>query len=467
MLENTYRMAGEVTIPDEKRDEFNRRVLRILDRGGIRKTHRMQVGNHEITVLVPATPDENGIVSFNYSIFEKMEREVATFNTITGELIAPDRGYSEYAIVVSAIMVLQEAYSSTPCFFTHEGKPEQIKVCIAIIDDLLGETIHLHYRPDVWKLYSFFHESNEYDDIDIFEAYRLCNAKSIEQIIMVICLLEENIELTDEVGGMCRAEMQNAKNKDKREYLYRLFLKHPDETSFEEWLSELLSSDLETRLKLSEASDDYGEIAEISTHFYSQVVAKIYSTARGEDFWQVWDRIGQNCYDDIIHEDEKYSIILDDDHLSFKLREAIQRDTDDEMLEWWDGQNLQLSDEMTRNIDLWKNMFTNITIPSQLDAEQLLGDILYEMSDCWDCRYVDKAFVDEFLEDIDASDYRKILLVLWEQLNEGVELFPELTRKQAIYWVLRRTRNSFFRICIAAYVSLMGNKTQRKRLFGV
>lgn len=38
MYENLYKMAGNVAIPEEKREEFNQHVLQILYKGGIRKT---------------------------------------------------------------------------------------------------------------------------------------------------------------------------------------------------------------------------------------------------------------------------------------------------------------------------------------------------------------------------------------------------------------------------------------------
>lgn len=38
MCDDLYKMATNVVIPEDKREEFNRHIMQILYRGGIRKT---------------------------------------------------------------------------------------------------------------------------------------------------------------------------------------------------------------------------------------------------------------------------------------------------------------------------------------------------------------------------------------------------------------------------------------------
>ena len=115
MYENLYKMAGNVAIPEEKREEFNQHVLQILYKGGIRKTEQVELDGKSVTVVGRPVPDQQGIVSFDYSIFEKKKRETATYNTNTGKLIIPDKGYREFGLVMSLIMTMQEAYSKGQC----------------------------------------------------------------------------------------------------------------------------------------------------------------------------------------------------------------------------------------------------------------------------------------------------------------------------------------------------------------
>ena len=70
-----YRLAGTFTISEEKRNEFNLLALELLNRCGIRLLKDITVAGNTITVISHISPDSNGIVSFNYSIFEHRKRD--------------------------------------------------------------------------------------------------------------------------------------------------------------------------------------------------------------------------------------------------------------------------------------------------------------------------------------------------------------------------------------------------------
>ena len=101
-----------VFIPKERKTEFIQDVLSVLYRGGIRRTEEIVLVGKPLTVVRRAQPDENGIVSFNYSIFEKQKRSIGTFNTKFCTLDVSDRGYMEYGVVVNLLMVLQQTCSA-------------------------------------------------------------------------------------------------------------------------------------------------------------------------------------------------------------------------------------------------------------------------------------------------------------------------------------------------------------------
>ena len=114
--DDKYKIVGTISIPEEKREEFNRNVEKVLDVFGIRQTEKRMVGDREITVLKKPEADEDGIVRFNYSMFEKRVREGDSYNTKTCQLICPDRGWDEFGVAMNSILIMQEAYSETPCF---------------------------------------------------------------------------------------------------------------------------------------------------------------------------------------------------------------------------------------------------------------------------------------------------------------------------------------------------------------
>lgn len=109
MSDNRYKITGNVVIPQEKKEEFNQYIMQILYKGGIRKTEKMELGGKEVTVVSRPVPDSQGIVSFDYPIFEKRKMETATYDTGTCELIAPDRGYQEFGLVMNTIIVMQSS----------------------------------------------------------------------------------------------------------------------------------------------------------------------------------------------------------------------------------------------------------------------------------------------------------------------------------------------------------------------
>ena len=141
MKDNLYQLAGTVSVPAERRAAFIQDVLAVLYRGGIRKTEEIVLDGKTLTVVSRALPDENGIVSFDYSIFEKQKRDIGTFDTKTCTLDVSDRGYMEYGVVVNLLMVLQQFYSAEPCCLTREGKPAEVSAYLATLETLLGKRL--------------------------------------------------------------------------------------------------------------------------------------------------------------------------------------------------------------------------------------------------------------------------------------------------------------------------------------
>lgn len=84
----------------------------------------------------------------------------------------------------------------------------------------------------------------------------------------------------------------------------------------------------------------------------------------------------------------------------------------------------------------------------------------------YDCRFVDKALIDEFLEHGEDIRYQKALSVIGKQMDGYITFFSELTKRQAVNWILRRNLDSQEFVFLSAYLSLLGNHRKRKELFG-
>lgn len=142
------------------------------------------------------------------------------------------------------------------------------------------------------------------------------------------------------------------------------------------------------------------------------------------------------------------------------------RDNQDEFLEFWNGKNLELSNQMQEKILEWKRLFDETPDQPKLAVENYLADALIDLENNWNCRYVDAAFVNNILLNKENAVWRRILLVFRRIMDKDIELFPELDRKLAISWIKTYRLPSDIKAA-AAFCSLMTNDSQRYRLFGI
>lgn len=353
MSNDIYKLAGNMTIPEDKKAEFNRYVLRILDLCRIRKTENIELGEQTITVVRRPEPDEDGIVSFDYSIFEKKIRETSTYNMNTCELIVPDRGNGEFAVVMNVIMVMQESYSETPCYFMYKNEPCSVKAYAVLIKSMIGIRLKFTHRARMWDMLLYLKNTEEYQNITskmVWDAW---------------------------------------KNLDIKGY------------------------------------------SEINTES-SKIKAKLY----------LYDKFYLTYY------------------------KAIERGYEDECIEFWDNENLNLSDNMKECLSEWKEDFKKTKLEEDFDMEIYLARIVVDLKRDWNCRLVDKEFITEFMEHKEDVNYKRALLLYRKFMDQDTLYFPELTRKQAIQWVIRNNRNKFDFTAMSALQSLLINHKRRYEILG-
>ena len=165
----------------------------------------------------------------------------------------------------------------------------------------------------------------------------------------------------------------------------------------------------------------------------------------------------------IIREDDPEN--PDPDFPKILFYKVIQREHEDEFLEFWDGDNLVLSQDMQECMQRWKEQFDDISVPSGMLTESFLAKLLSRLKGGY-FRYVDQAFVTEFIEQGDDLNHRKALILLAQLLDQGQEYFPELTGAQADEWIIQGRRDKSDRVAISALVSLLTNKRQRNQILG-
>ena len=458
MDDNRYWLAGKVNVPKEKKPEFNTYVMEILNRFGMRKRKEIDIAGEKVTVLEKPTPNENGIVSFDYSIFEKKNRDISTYNTNTCELYSVDRGANEYGLAMNCILALQESYSNGSCFFMEKRKPVEIYVYMCLLSNILNKKIHNNGREKIWDMLLLLRKTPDTDlpsEGDIFQFAFPFDYSRLDRFQLLSLLPVDDTEppKTDKEPITDRLQIPDATYIAQREYLYRIMAEEYQNNKkiLEDYLKELLTLTLPDLKKLAEAEDNLGIIAELSLHIPPAAV--------------VWDElVTEKSYTDIIEEDDKEEKLAEK-WVKVPFNKIIFREDEDEFLEFWDGENLILSDEMKERIQMWKKLIDEQEDQPALQVKSYLGETLAYIEKEWQCRYIDEAFVKKILDHQDDTAWRRVLLVLRRIIDDGMELFPEMNREMAVLW-LKLNRMPFDATAIAAFCSLMENDVARQRVFG-
>lgn len=473
MREDAYRIEGTVKIPEDKKDEFNEYILRILDKCGIRKTEKMELGGQTVTVVRQPMPDEQGIVRFDYSIFEKEQRKMAEYNLNTYELKVPDRGYKEFAIVMNMIMVMQEAYSEEQCYFMYKDGPGEIEEYAMLIKGVLGIRLKFPHREKLWDMFFFLKNTEKYQNITFMMiwhaySYRFCGL-NMDQFVAAAGVDDDELLIPEKPFEGEKSEIKTAGIGCLYYYVYQnveKFLENKEEESLKVFLRNLLDADLPKRQELAE-DIRYGMIAEVSLYVLPSVIVQGYALAVHQPFWDAWkELVIRKGYSDIFarelsekgKEDERIYII--------PFYQGIQRECEDEFIEFWKDDNLSLSDDMKKCLSDWKAQFMETNPEEDFNMETCLAQIVTELDQEWGCRLVDQKLVTEFMEHREDDNYKKALLFYRRLMNRDLCYFPELTKKQAIRWALRYNRPKFDFTEMGAFQSLLINQEYRYEILG-
>ena len=469
--EEFYKLGGVVTIPEEKKAEFNEYVLQLLDRGGIRKIKRTKLDGDEVELAARVEPDKKGIVRFDYSIFEKMIRDVSTYDMNTCRLETNNCGLNEMGVVMAMILTLTEAYSITPCYMIREGEMCKIESFALIIEDLLGIKLRFPHRADIWSMYLFSKECGEIKklqgidliiqvpecfeilDFDMFVNIQYINRKD---------LLKKHLK---EVA-FDKEQIEQINSGERFQYLYTTYMNiiRAGEP-IDDYIHKLIDATLEERTVYGKEESDFGTLAELSRFFSAQALIIIYKTVKGTDFWNEWERFTkQGFYTDIITDPNDKEVI--EDHRVLHFYRVIQRSNDDESLGEFSDRKLSLSEDLEDSISIWKKQAESDDLPQEYDDLIKLKTLLVELRNSYDIRIMDYDLYSELKGAVKSTSTLKALYLLRKVMDDGVGLFPELTREQSKKWIIERCRSTFDRQKINGLMGLLANREKRMELLG-
>lgn len=482
-MDNGYWIEGRVSIPKGRRAEFNENVRKLFRLCGIRKLEEIEIAGKICTVVREPEPDDRGIISFDYSVFERRRRGISTYDMNTCELHAEDRGYEEFGLVMNLIMTMQEAYSTEQCYLMMKDQVSSVYGYALMIERTAGIKLTFPNREKVWNMLLFLKSTGKYEDIDaksIWDKFPFgYGTMDLEQFAGCMACSHKSPYKPEKPFCGEKSELEHIGMMQRVYYVYELLcglLEREGEKRVREFLKDLLERKLPERECLAQREDDFDSIAKASLYDIAPCIVTAYAWALQKDFWEVWFSLGIAGYEDIeireTQEIEKEAPKETEEKEPEKKKrifyEAILRDSEDEFLEFCDTQDLYLSNDMKMNLEKWKELYAKIneTDTRNMDGEACLADILREMEDIWDCRYADREMVREFRDHCNELPYQKGLLTLRRLMDEETEYFPELTRRQVKERIVRRVCGREDRTQISGYVSLLGNRTKRFELLG-
>ena len=167
MADTNYWLIGEPKIPEEKREEVNQAVLRILHYCGMRKEKEILVGTDEFTVVEKPVPDADGIITFDYSIYENRIYEPGTYDTKTCALNVNERGLYEYGLVINMLYTLLESYGNGSCYFMADRHLSTVSAYMATTSTVLGRKLINTARGNVFDVIHFTADHPDCDMVSL------------------------------------------------------------------------------------------------------------------------------------------------------------------------------------------------------------------------------------------------------------------------------------------------------------
>lgn len=152
--------VGEPHIPDDRREEFRRRMLRLLREGGMMNTEDVMLFGKSVSLLYFPEPDEDGFFQVCYNYFEDDCWEDA--GMYHGYVYSQKVGWRQFCRVMAAAYILEERCSDAPCFADLQDANIPHHLPLGWLKYLFGDELPLD-PPSLWDTYILLQDAGKYD----------------------------------------------------------------------------------------------------------------------------------------------------------------------------------------------------------------------------------------------------------------------------------------------------------------
>lgn len=497
-----YSGRGYNTIPEQKKREYEKRVEKLFQAGGMMKIKPNKLCGKTIYTIHKVTMGTKGMY-FNYNYFEEDFWEEAGFekkyyNVYSNKI----GGYYFYRVIVAAY-VLEEQYSDAPTVAIVNGDTVTEWCYIGWINYLFKEYYHVK-NFDSWKLFEMYHDING-KQCKSEENFNFGNERyafiSNCEIYAVLYGTQKAIERYEKKTGEDTKE-RIAINSMKE---FRILLKQykdEREMSSENQVNELMDiiysfyEDFKWDLHIKSMNDLLKNIIinmlfADAPAFFIKVIAELYD----KDFWHLWGRIRNVAKRVLV----KYYGNEDFYVLPLSTAEFLKISPDDMLYFWDEKSDLNFSKELYQWFEILKNKYYDILkngdniLPKDYMDEPLkyVVDLMEEAEENYFRIFTFTEFLQETKDNIEDKRYLALWKVYEELLREpemkeaGDVIFvpdgPDHEKEGVQYWGTRPKRrlinywnyisdekkNNKARVMLRRYMALVANKKLRYKIFGV
>lgn len=481
-----------VKIKADKKEEFEDRIEKLFQAGGMMDTEVVQLYGNKIVTIQKTQMDEDGM-SFVYNYFEDDFWEDAGYSKKSGDVWSNKIGWKQFADIIMAGYALEELYLDGPAYTVYNGRPMLGGIYVGWINHLFKERFDIK-NCDMWKTFESMHYDEYWDERE--GSWYRKDARGINYIsgCEIYAVLEGTEYALDKFSDVREDSLEKYLHDGMillTKYVDRLdaYLKEQD-INQDEYINELIYA-IKDYYETGKVRDVKGKLKEeglkviecLGVSDAPAFCVKAIVERFDKDFWEVWEVIRE-----VVNRKIKNMYYL----VPYATNEFLRISTD-EMLPWW---NPECGWDFSEQINDWfvelKTQYESIMEEDFLAENPLkyIVDLLKYADDNYYQIYVFKNFFEETLSHINEKRY----IALWklfesmlydpkmkqevevifvpvgpEHEYEGIHDLEKTTKRRLKNsWDItdRERRNNKARVTLRRYLALLGNVELRELVFG-
>lgn len=443
-------LFGEMKIPEEKREEFSKRVQTIFEKGGLMDISYVQIYDVVLYVLKPTQFDENGKLHALYSYFEQSIWEDCGYDSKNNKFYSDKVGYSEFCKVICAINVLYEFYTEDFSMANINGRAFNALDEIAWINYLFDEKYTNKRIEYPFELYRILLKSNYRGYIDkilkpiLYACNNFCQSdayRAVSDFKDFEKLISENKNYIFE---------KNAWDK-----LTNYF--NSDTISREKKLEKLKSMYLLPKYIKNFHNEDEEDVY-ISIIVTPIVCMKFICELFQLDFWEFYEEIYSKNPDFLIKgldKEEKHNKPIS----PMSTKDFFGCSYDDMIYFWTKDNDIEFSNELENFISELKREYDNIlnTKDIIIEQEQIVKELIFSLKDA---NIISRTGTDKYVVcPTESMFYEFLNNTNKREVQAFIYLLSELNQKYA-------KKDKTERKELSQYIWILSNPELRKLKFG-